>query len=636
MAEKSLLIACDEPEGELSLAFERALSFLSDDKYEIKSLPYENCYSERPALFLILDVDSNTSTYTKGIAFLRKYWAERIKRKEESPSGILLSFNSFQELIEQDPRYIVVCSKGIEVITIPFSLKDIVHALENNAGKKIDIETMKKYLRWSCELSQQLSHDLKNFDAPYSLLIGACFAGDFKDREDAFIEAEETLKRRMPSNKELEIYHTSIFEGFKECPKSASEELPLSHVSADRKILLIDDECESAEWKETFKAIFGKEITAFGDENWQKQRRENILKTIKSKLVLSDYLVPYDLILLDLYLTDEDRQLSKDYEAGHKNFDDLKELTSFKIIKYIRDRETMDDPIPIILFTASNKAYNAEIMKEAGADYYFPKEAHYKEEDAKEYYKRLKRCIEQLLKQDRIALRGIWRGIKKFDGMNLPVIISKDITIDTAEKKAEILNYLTDAYNFLSSYAQAKILNKYSSASPTIVWLGNLVESLFKRKTYPHIYKPWILAKKIDELTKNEFHAFIVIQLRGRCAHPGIKANFNDGLFTFLTTFQVLNVFNVPIFIKDSTLIENHKLREKVAAIVGKDSIDKVKDSNLSDLIDIERHSSQFSVQIPYLYLFYFWYASTKTGLKPSNGDYHSFRRLASKRLHNL
>ena len=634
---KSLLIASDYTGNELAYAFKRALRFSLNEEYEIecdsyiKQLESLRTNVERyspPDIIFILNTDPED--YTAGIHFLREYWAELIiykKKEAKSPPVILLSFDSVQELIRKDIRHIVASSEGVEVITVPPILEDILIKIKKNEGKKIDLEMMKKCLRYSCELSHpQLGHDLINFVSPPCLLVGALRSGDFQSRTNIFLDTMDELERRTTEGKELKIYRASMFADVSWVEGSV-EEGPLSEILKDKRILLIDDEQENVGWKITLKAIFGKDIEAVGNKKWQEAKAEDVLREAEVTLSTKNYLLQYDLILLDLYLTKEDKEVSKKYSTT----EDLKKYSSYQIVRKIR--EEMDDPIPIILFTASNKAYNVEIMRKAKVDNYIPKEAHYNEEDAREYYKRFKGCIKELVGEDRKTLREIWRAIKTFDNMDVPIEIIDDVTIHDEEGKAEILGYLTDAYNFLSAYVQPNLSNRYTSISPTIVWLGNLVETLFDQSSHPHVYTPWALVRRIQQLTRNEFHAFIVMQLRGRCAHPGVRATFKDALFTFLTIFQVLNVFNIPIFIKNYKLIKNRDLREKVSTIVGKDSPDKVNNNDLIDLINIEKHALPLTVRIPYLYLFYFWYTSSKASLEPTSSDYQSFRKLASETI---
>jgi len=174
----SLLIACDELKGELSRAFERVLKFLLDEKFKIEKVLHEIKWEEKPpeppAVLLILDTNPQGSSYTSGIDFLRKFWARRLS--QNLPPTILLSFDTPQKLFQRDTRHIVILLEGVEHITIPSRLEDIIRKIENPPAKP-DVETVKTYLKISCELGfeRRIEHARRNFIAPYSLILGAMY-----------------------------------------------------------------------------------------------------------------------------------------------------------------------------------------------------------------------------------------------------------------------------------------------------------------------------------------------------------------------------------------------------------------------------------------------------------------------------
>ncbi|MEW6419324.1 MAG: hypothetical protein AB1480_14630 [Nitrospirota bacterium] len=382
MSEKSLLIASDDPQSELSRSFERALRFLFEEKYNIDKVSYEDeekaKYSKSSSsdILFILDTDSLASSYTKGIHFLRKCWAEVIKNKNDPPPVILLSFDAVKKLIRKDPRHIFACAEGIDSITLPFCLKDVIDRIESNAGR-INIETAKKYLRWSCELKIEaiLEHAWKNFESPYSLLRGACYVNDITGKTLSRM-VDELNKRPggKEANEEFDIYNAVIRKGKNKLSfeKERKPPEPLKKKIHDERILLIDDEYKTAGWKDTLETICGKMIKAIGSSTWQKA--EDVLNDEEVKTILklpSDkHLLPYDLILLDLRLTKDD-----------ENIDGMREANKFSGVQLLKEIRGKDSTIPVILFTASNKAYNIREAEKLKINGYFPKEVHYSYED---------------------------------------------------------------------------------------------------------------------------------------------------------------------------------------------------------------------------------------------------------------
>jgi len=545
-----ILIVSGDPQSELSLAFERALRFLINEKeYKIECVSYgdhldslqKNENYSPPNILLVLNKD------TDGIGFLKEYWAELIlKRKSESPSVILMPFDNLQELIRRDPQNIFLCSKSVTLLKAPFSLKNIIKKIEMASQKKNDIEEIRQCLLWSCKLGERkLTHALKNYAAPYSLLVGARYseelgvtnyvkelcerlAGELGqtnvnniDVDEIMLLAVANLEQRDTS-KELKTHRAARYKDFKDWPQGTSKGEKLYKILEGKNILLIDDEWESAKWKDTLEIIFGKKIDAIGDRNWK--NTQEVMDSMDSKLKPDNYLLPYDLILLDLYLIEKDHKISDRYAQGEVTSEELKKLSSYKVIEKIRQK---DKSVPILLFTATEKAYNVEIMRRVGADDYFPKEIHYEEEKAKEYYKRFKNSIEQLLSYQRRALREIWRGIKEYQER------------DSVSKK--VTPYLILAYqSFSHRFYRCCILE-----------IGNVLERLYETKYRSEGGKD-ILNKYEHQSHKNwrHFTAFICYKIRTAAKHPSFEPTFEDALLSFLLVLKVLlgrDTFNIPI-----------------------------------------------------------------------------------------
>lgn len=521
-----ILIVSNDDKSELSSAFEIALRFLIGSGCEINSKYQDALDSLKddgsyplPSLILVLDKDGD------GIDFLKGYWAELIlKEKKESPSVILISFDNLQQLIRRNPQNIFLSSKSVTLITAPFSLKEIIEKIKMESQKKNDIEEIRQCLLWSCKLGERkLTHALKNYAAPYFLLVGTRYSGELDvtehvkelckklckkladglgekiDVETIMYLAVSNLEQRS-ATKELKTYLAARYKDFKDWPSGTSKGKELYKILEGKKILLIDDEWESAKWKETLEIIFGEEITAIESGGWKTMKQ--VTEDVGSKLHLYNHLLPYDLILLDLYLTEKDHEISHKYAQGEVTSEELKELSSYKVIEKIRQK---DRSVPILLFTATEKAYNVEIMKRVGADHYFPKEIHYEEEKAKDYYKRFKNSIKQLLSYERGALREIWRGIKKYERTN--------------QSNKNIVSFLRLAFEYLSYFS-------HEFYRGCILELGNALEVHHGKEVlslYGH-------AKHEEE---EAFTAFVCYLVRTAVKHPIFRPKFEDALLVF-------------------------------------------------------------------------------------------------------
>jgi len=219
--DKSILILYKDEETnekEAALALYRAISLCHEAvALNIKSykdflhsdMKVDNFLAD---LLIILNLDD--SSVNNAAKFLRTLWAEMIlKGYTKVPQVIIFSIDNIYKLVEQDPRHVVLWTEGVKVITIPFDLESVLNTIEIKIARdNIQFETAKKYLKWSCDLSEQLlTHELKNVESPYSLLIGACLSGEFSNRAKAYQDIENHLKilRKNMNKPELNIYRAS-------------------------------------------------------------------------------------------------------------------------------------------------------------------------------------------------------------------------------------------------------------------------------------------------------------------------------------------------------------------------------------------------------------------------------------------
>lgn len=541
-----LLIVSDDPGSEFSCSFERSLRFLFNEKYDIQKASYDDSYAKYPDILLILDTEPYDSSYTKGVHFLRKYWAELIlKKKKESPPVILLSFNTLQELIQSDLRHFVLCSEGVVLTTVPFRLKDIESRISRYV---INTKTIKDYLKRSCELKLGgiIEHARSNFIGPYSLLIGARYVDDIDS--ETYDGVLKNLRNKEAKD-EIIIYDAAIRVDIEEGsvknsdePHLSDKKQPLSEIVKSKKILIIDDECKTAGWEETLNVILGDDVLKpigehEGERRWQSTKDILNDSDVIAEIRPDNHLNKYDLILLDLYLTaDDEKKRSGDSSQQTSIYSGL------QLLEAIRKK---DPTVPVILFTASNKAFNVKAAEEIGIDGYFQKEGRYhSEKEAVRYYREFERLIEKNICQERIALRRIWRGIKSY---------AKSRTLTFQDVGAKKL--LEDTYYVLQGYLRDK-QPAYLSASFLLfdevlkLLLGDA--EIMGNYAFDKILE-YARGKKRrgeDEDKVKKLHAFIVRQLRNSFAHLPTNVTFEDALFTFYSLLNYIGI-NVEFEWKD-------------------------------------------------------------------------------------
>jgi len=242
-------------------------------------------------------------------------------------------------------------------------------------------------------------------------------------------------------------------------------------------------------------------LTAVGDENWHNKDFKAVLNDIDDELKINNHLLKYDLVLLDLYLTDKDKDIRISYETSEE--DKLGEYTSSKIVKHIREK-LKDKATPIVLFTASEKVYNVDKLRRLGVDDYIHKSIPYKNEDCKQYFKNFKNCIKTYVSQEREILREVWRSIRKYSNSN---------SADTL-----IIFQLTDAFELLKNYTETESIQLLKASL--------LIYSFYIEKKFNN--DPLFGSHAFDELSLNiktnndRFYLFMVYQIRNTFVHSSL------------------------------------------------------------------------------------------------------------------
>jgi len=166
------------------------------------------------------------------------------------------------------------------------------------------------------------------------------------------------------------------------------------------KVLFIDDNYDKG-WKEALEKLLPADIDAFGD----------VLKAM-THISSDDYQKYniYDVVFLDLYM------------PNNENVFEIE--TSKKLLNALKN---FNPSISIIIFTASNKAWNLRKLTELGADGYFVKES---PENASisnfsyENFNSFKETIEKTVEKSHL-LRKYWEAIVLIKNNYLSEIIDK-------------------------------------------------------------------------------------------------------------------------------------------------------------------------------------------------------------------
>ncbi len=154
-----------------------------------------------------------------------------------------------------------------------------------------------------------------------------------------------------------------------------------------KRILLIDDEAEKG-WSDVLSRMIKN--AQFQTIHEQVTDYESFSMEAKSIIESNNY----DLIFLDLRMNG----------IKEENIINTNEFSGMKILSTIKKRNR---GVQVIMFTASNKAWNMKALLDAGADGYYIKESpeyafslKYSLSNTKSLYKNIKRCLERSYLKD--------------------------------------------------------------------------------------------------------------------------------------------------------------------------------------------------------------------------------------------
>lgn len=168
------------------------------------------------------------------------------------------------------------------------------------------------------------------------------------------------LEREDIDNRYKELY-VKYLKSINDTQGTLEAELPLPALveikSKDRQVLLIDDEADNG-WGDVLAPIFKGNLTCISGKDKSFEEFYDEAKALVTKPI-------WDLILLDLRLDPKEDQAGNEYKMA-------KEYYGAKLLTYIKQQNAGNQ---VIMFTASNKAWNMQQLLDMKADGYYVKES---------------------------------------------------------------------------------------------------------------------------------------------------------------------------------------------------------------------------------------------------------------------
>ncbi len=276
--------------------------------------------------------------------------------------------------------------------------------------------------------------------------------------------------------------------------------------ATSKKILLIDDDAQKG-WYDVLNKIFGNTTSVFQCITTKEQA--------ETKIANSDFVSETDIVLLDVRLTDEDR----------KNNTKVTEFSGYKLLKKIKAK---NKGIQVIIFTASNKAWNMKHLVEAGADGYYIKESpdfQYEENYAQENFNAFQEEIERAVEKADF-LKWFWKNTQDLishTNIEYANITDSNNTPNYAQGFINSIKLSLDyAYDTIANYHSQTETQKYLNYA--FVGYCNLIEyvlnQLFKQEIFSAVLNKYdyklkatsstgetniIIAKIVDYDTQLEY-----------------------------------------------------------------------------------------------------------------------------------
>jgi hypothetical protein len=331
------------------------------------------------------------------------------------------------------------------------------------------------------------------------------FLKRINERKDTVIDSEESENIAL---NDLKDRYQSVYDSWAELNRRTGD--------PKKEVIVIDDKAKDG-WLDIYNHIFGHFIN-FTKIVPIKEKDENIDKffaeKIEKEINRNDSLV--DLVILDLRLFEEDGKSIK-----------VEDFSGSKVLKLIREKFI---GLPVLITTASNKAWTFEVMTKLGADAFWTKEGIDDQREPSETVKNyceLIRLVSKLTSNRYKKLIEFARDVQVFDQTKDKSWLSKEVqwlegdpTRCDVEKIAKTLidsvsvlkNYL---HNYYLEYGYSDQLNEafvLSGLINKIAGVYEFVHGLDKKEDYD---------KKASKVIKGrgDLNAKMLVQLRNESSH---------------------------------------------------------------------------------------------------------------------
>jgi CheY-like chemotaxis protein len=180
-------------------------------------------------------------------------------------------------------------------------------------------------------------------------------------RLDEILQTNALNSKKELKNRQAELYFKfirSLSDDFGMISSTTPTVVPNTITNIGKRILLIDDEADKG-WSDVLVKIFDKSDFQFIHKNTFTQ----FYNDAEIRILNEDW----DLILLDLRLNPEEEEKHAFIAEGNIN-----NYSGAKLLQKIKEKNRGTQ---VIIFTASNKAWNMKALLDIGADGYFIKES---------------------------------------------------------------------------------------------------------------------------------------------------------------------------------------------------------------------------------------------------------------------
>ncbi|MDA3886689.1 MAG: response regulator [Candidatus Delongbacteria bacterium] len=278
-------------------------------------------------------------------------WQIRLEELEQE-SGfkpiIIESFDKKDDYFLRHPERSILYSPGIHWVKLP-EQKNIEIDLKPPKDEKVISFIEKIKPERINEIEKLFKHDLASeFGAIF-------FAKELFKRnylsQNGFEEVVSIVKDTINNEKRKELRNYFLLKDpFNEMPEITKDDKYKRIKHFDMNVLFIDDRFENG-WQRIFGELFDKEGETLVDDT----EVEDLIKELKEDGISH---IPYDVIILDLNLLNENADIP------------IKERSGYKALKMIRNYDMM---IPVIMLTGSERSVNMKALEDYGIEAYIPK-----------------------------------------------------------------------------------------------------------------------------------------------------------------------------------------------------------------------------------------------------------------------